>query len=307
MSIESNAQTINIQDRNRSSLVETAHIERISKIVRSHKDLRNLEAVNDDVNPGNSSNNYHHIHAESAAVPIRGEANYIVPESIESAQAQLRELPPIRMPTVAIKKKKMLGTPSLQIFSRTSATEEKLPVRSNTANEGKIKADITKMDPKDIALGLYNSTLAGYGRDDVFPLLGKLDPFNNAILIEYCNLNDFRNITLDCCLRRLCDQVELKGETQIIDRVLYQISRRYWDCNPEMLPIYRSIGIINLCRYCLRMLILYSTFEYRSSRCQHRAERNQKNAIKSIRQKYHGPVDHYARPNTTTRQTSYSV
>jgi len=32
--------------------------------------------------------------------------------------------------------------------------------------------------------------------------------------------------------RRLCGKLYLKGETQQVDRILEQFSRRYWDCNP---------------------------------------------------------------------------
>jgi len=35
--------------------------------------------------------------------------------------------------------------------------------------------------------------------------------------------------------RRLCGKLYLKAETQQVDRILEQFSRRYWDCNPECL------------------------------------------------------------------------
>ena len=229
MSIQSNAATIRQTAENRTSLVEIAHIQKIAKLIRSHKDLANPDGQ------GNA--------AGVSIIPSRSNANFIVPETRESAVTQLRELPPVEIPlSGTIIKKKNLGTPSLQIFSKNVVVEDKVPQRSNTADEPPIRKDITKMEPKDVALGLYNQTLAGYNRENVFPLIGKLDPFNNAVLIEYCNLYDFKNISLDNCLRTLCDHVELKGETQIIDRVLYQISRRYWDCNPEMKLVYKSVG-----------------------------------------------------------------
>lgn len=32
--------------------------------------------------------------------------------------------------------------------------------------------------------------------------------------------------------RRLCAKLYLKAETQQVDRILEEFSRRYWDCNP---------------------------------------------------------------------------
>jgi PH/SEC7 domain-containing protein len=36
----------------------------------------------------------------------------------------------------------------------------------------------------------------------------------------------------DVLYRRLCGKLYLKAETQQVDRILEQFSRRYWDCNP---------------------------------------------------------------------------
>lgn len=41
-------------------------------------------------------------------------------------------------------------------------------------------------------------------------------------------------------LRRLCDKLYLKAETQQVDRILAQFSRRYFDNNPK--GVYGSAG-----------------------------------------------------------------
>lgn len=38
--------------------------------------------------------------------------------------------------------------------------------------------------------------------------------------------------------RHLCSKLYIKGETQQVDRLLEEFSRRYWDCNPN--SIYGS-------------------------------------------------------------------
>lgn len=44
-------------------------------------------------------------------------------------------------------------------------------------------------------------------------------------------------------IRRLCAKLFLKGETQQVDRILEEFSRRYWECNPA--GIYGSASALN--------------------------------------------------------------
>lgn len=45
--------------------------------------------------------------------------------------------------------------------------------------------------------------------------------------------------------RRLCAKLYLKAETQQVDRILNEFSRRYWDCNPNTLYGSASKSIIS--------------------------------------------------------------
>ena len=45
--------------------------------------------------------------------------------------------------------------------------------------------------------------------------------------------------------RRLCAKLYLKAETQQVDRILDEFSRRYWDCNPNSLYGSASESIIS--------------------------------------------------------------
>lgn len=64
--------------------------------------------------------------------------------------------------------------------------------------------------------------------------LGELGSFESAVLktdLAFC--------------RRLCEKLYLKAETQQVDRILEQFSRRYWENNPK--AVYGSAGVL-LCR-----------------------------------------------------------
>lgn len=72
---------------------------------------------------------------------------------------------------------------------------------------------------------------------------------NKVALHNYIDFFDFSGLRLDAAFRRvskivernkfptfsyrrLCAKLYLKAETQQVDRILEEFSRRYWDCNP---------------------------------------------------------------------------
>lgn len=63
---------------------------------------------------------------------------------------------------------------------------------------------------------------------------------SNAILESYMEHFDFQDLKLEQAFRNLCSKLHLKGETQQIDRVLYQFSTRYFECNPQC--IFGTVG-----------------------------------------------------------------
>lgn len=63
---------------------------------------------------------------------------------------------------------------------------------------------------------------------------------SNAILESYMEHFDFKDLKLEQAFRNLCSKLHLKGETQQIDRVLYQFSTRYFECNPQC--IFGTVG-----------------------------------------------------------------
>lgn len=54
---------------------------------------------------------------------------------------------------------------------------------------------------------------------------------NKVALRHYVNFFDFSGLRLDVAFRRLCAKLYLKAETQQVDRILEEFSRRYWETN----------------------------------------------------------------------------
>lgn len=54
---------------------------------------------------------------------------------------------------------------------------------------------------------------------------------NKIALRYYMDYFDFTGLRLDVAFRRLCAKLYLKAETQQVDRILEEFSRRYWEQN----------------------------------------------------------------------------
>ncbi|GAA5802856.1 hypothetical protein HPULCUR_008331 [Helicostylum pulchrum] len=93
---------------------------------------------------------------------------------------------------------------------------------------------------------VYNSL------DIVVEWIGNGEKSSNAILQSYMSLFDFQNLKLEQAFRTLCSKLYLKGETQQIDRVLFQFSTRYFQCNPQ--SIFGSVDVVHAIVYSLLLL-----------------------------------------------------
>ncbi|KAJ2454219.1 hypothetical protein EV183_001704 [Coemansia sp. RSA 2336] len=63
--------------------------------------------------------------------------------------------------------------------------------------------------------------------------LGKREIFNALALRYYIGCFDFAGQRIDECLRRLCSHILLRGESQVIDRLLVALAQRFVECNPD--------------------------------------------------------------------------
>ncbi|TNY24717.1 hypothetical protein DMC30DRAFT_345458 [Rhodotorula diobovata] len=83
--------------------------------------------------------------------------------------------------------------------------------------------------------------------------LGSAGRVNAAALRLYMDRFDFQALSLDAAFRRLCGKLYLKAETQQVDRILEQFSRRYFDDNPR--TVYgSSADVVHAVSYSLLLL-----------------------------------------------------
>ncbi|KAM6897609.1 PH and SEC7 domain-containing protein 1 [Xenentodon cancila] len=103
---------------------------------------------------------------------------------------------------------------------------------SDTLTNGSHRADVAAA--KRLAKRLFN--LDGFRKSDVSRHLSKNNDFSRMVAEEYLSFFTFTDLTLDQALRTFLRQFALTGETQERERVLSHFSRRYMDCNANVLP-----------------------------------------------------------------------
>ncbi|KAF8973305.1 hypothetical protein BDZ97DRAFT_1752291 [Flammula alnicola] len=105
---------------------------------------------------------------------------------------------------------------------------------------------------KDFASRCWNENEDFLAKEKIAEWLGGHGQVNKVALRYYIDFFDFAGLRLDLAFRRLCGKLYLKGETQQVDRILEQFSRRYWDCNPG--GLYGSANIVHAVSYSLLLL-----------------------------------------------------
>ncbi|XP_041672305.1 PH and SEC7 domain-containing protein 1-like isoform X1 [Cheilinus undulatus] len=103
---------------------------------------------------------------------------------------------------------------------------------SETLTNGSNRADVAAA--KRLAKRLFN--LDGFRKSDVARHLSKNNDFSRMVAEEYLSFFNFTSLGLDQALRTFLKQFALMGETQERERVLSHFSKRYFDCNPRVIP-----------------------------------------------------------------------
>ncbi|KAJ7925285.1 hypothetical protein B0H13DRAFT_1975846 [Mycena leptocephala] len=105
---------------------------------------------------------------------------------------------------------------------------------------------------KELATRCWKEDEEFLGKEKIAEWLGGVRAINKVALRYYINFFDFTGLRLDLAFRRLCAKLYLKAETQQVDRILEEFSRRYWECNPG--GLYGSANIVHAVSYSLLLL-----------------------------------------------------
>ncbi|KAK7045584.1 hypothetical protein VNI00_007416 [Paramarasmius palmivorus] len=123
-----------------------------------------------------------------------------------------------------------------------------ISTRGSTADEsGDLEAR-----GRELAAKCWNEEEDFLAKDKIAEWLGGIGRLNKIALQHYMDYFDFTGLRLDSAFRRLCSKLYLKGETQQVDRLLEEFSRRYWDCNPS--GLFGSANIVHAVTYSILLL-----------------------------------------------------
>lgn len=150
-----------------------------------------------------------------------------------------------------------------------ASKKEKSAIKpSSVYEEGYIK--LTDWDPEELGKNLFEEKVPNVSKIQISAIIGKGGEYHNLVLKSYINCFHFEKMLLDEAFRFMCEHFQLAGETQMVDRILYQFSRRYWDCNPLAHKTFKNIGLlISKFRYCVWNLVFTCFIKYGSSQFQY--------------------------------------
>ncbi|PVZ99092.1 hypothetical protein BB558_004897 [Smittium angustum] len=125
---------------------------------------------------------------------------------------------------------------------------------------------------------------------DFCKFLGGRSKLQSRTLYHYMNNFNFTNIRLDEAVRRICSKLLMHAESQEIDRVLYELSRRYIECNPD--SSLKTIDIAHTVAFSI--FLLNTDLHMADIKNSSRMTRNQyiKNTIDALATDQRGPINY---------------
>ncbi|EJD02779.1 uncharacterized protein FOMMEDRAFT_133996 [Fomitiporia mediterranea MF3/22] len=141
---------------------------------------------------------------------------------------------------------------STSMSSQTDLTEDTGNGRvasSAASREEPLDADAKA---KELAVKCWREDDDFLPKEKIAEWLGGHKLVNKLALRYYMDYFDFSGLRLDVAFRRLCAKLYLKAETQQVDRILEEFSRRYWETNPT--TVYGSASVVHAVSYSLLLL-----------------------------------------------------
>ncbi|KAI9442110.1 hypothetical protein H4582DRAFT_2072665 [Lactarius indigo] len=117
---------------------------------------------------------------------------------------------------------------------------------------GPTDSEVIETRSKECARRAWEEDEGFLTKERIAEWLGGVGRVNKAALRHYMTNFDFSGLRLDLAFRRLCAKLFLKAETQQMDRILEEFSRRYWDCNPGSL--FGNQNVVHAVAYSLLLL-----------------------------------------------------
>ncbi|KPI44394.1 PH and SEC7 domain-containing protein [Cyphellophora attinorum] len=99
---------------------------------------------------------------------------------------------------------------------------------------------------------IYNNVDDDLGQDAAAAWLGDAGPEREVVRTAFMDLFDFKHCNILASLRKLCDRIVLRGETQQMDRLLFAFSHRWCACNDT--HGFKSLDVVHTICYSILLL-----------------------------------------------------
>ncbi|TFK74047.1 hypothetical protein BDN72DRAFT_956116 [Pluteus cervinus] len=193
--------------------------------------------------------------ASKLRVLHRSTASNSEPSLIPAGDARVREPHRVRSVRLVPSSNTIQSTTgSSRSGSQQDLTLNDLTLSRFSSGQTKVDDDSTDIETrgKELATRCWNEDEDFLLKEKIAEWLGGQVLINKVALKHYIDFFDFTGLRLDLAFRKLCTKLFLKGETQQVDRILDEFSRRYWDCNPG--GLYGSANIVHAVSYSLLLL-----------------------------------------------------
>ncbi|GAA5940520.1 hypothetical protein JCM10213_001130 [Rhodosporidiobolus nylandii] len=153
-------------------------------------------------------------------------------------------------PSAAASATSLLSTGAAPSARRVPASAAKK--QREREEEERMSEEEVQLKATDAAQRVWDGDEGFLERTRVAEWLGSAGRINVAALRIYIDNFEFAGLRLDVAFRRLCGKLYLKAETQQVDRILEQFSRRYYEDNPK--NVYGSADVVHAVSYSLLLL-----------------------------------------------------
>ncbi|KAG8800480.1 hypothetical protein FRC17_006859, partial [Serendipita sp. 399] len=115
---------------------------------------------------------------------------------------------------------------------RSSVSRDGSAAALSLTNVNGLSAEELEVRGEALASRIWEEDETFKTRERFSEWLGQLDNLNAIARRHYMDHFDFTNLRVDTAFRKLCGKLFIRGESQVIDRILIEFSRRYWEHNP---------------------------------------------------------------------------
>lgn len=105
---------------------------------------------------------------------------------------------------------------------------------------------------RDLASKCWNEDVTFKKREKIAEWIGGSDPLKMLVRHAYFEKFDFKILGVEAALRKLCDKLFLRAETQQVDRILAAFSQRYFVCNSD--TMFGNADVIHAVSFSILLL-----------------------------------------------------